>query len=113
MSEVKEKEKTYNPFQLFEAHEGDVPSSFVQRRRVSAALKQMTQKLIRVEASDSQLEEWATKLEALQQEMAGFSQLDPKQASQKLFSGKTTAEEVFQMMDYNPVGGLSNPIAPN
>lgn len=112
MSDTDTKEKTYNPFQLFDAHDGPVPASFVQRRRVSAAIRQITAKLIRIDADDDQLSAWADRLETLQQELAEYEQLDTQATSRKLFSGKATASDVFQMMDYNPVGGASNPIAP-
>lgn len=104
--------RTYNPFQLFDAYDEPVPASFVERRRVSQAIKALTEKLIRIEAGDAQLADWADRLEAMAEEAAPFGRLDTKTANRKLFSGQATTADVFQMMDYDPVGGASNPIAP-
>lgn len=112
MSEPAKTPKTYNPFELFKAYDGPVPDSFVERRRVSQALQQLTDKLIRIEANDAQLSDWAARLEALAAEAEPCARLDTKDANRKLFSGRATAEDVFHMMDYDPVGGASNPIAP-
>jgi acyl-coenzyme A thioesterase PaaI-like protein len=112
MSDTNEAVKTYNPFELFQAHEGPVPESFKQRRRVSHALKELTEKLIRIEADDDRLAAWAERLEVVLAEASLCARRDTKDANRKLFSGQATAEDVFHMMDYNPVGGSSNPIAP-
>lgn len=104
--------RTYNPFQLFDAYDEPVPASFVERRRVSQAIRALTEKLIRIEADDALLSAWADHLEAMAEEAAPCGRLDTKAANRKLFSGQATTADVFQMMDYDPVGGASNPIAP-
>lgn len=105
-------EKTYNPFELFKAHDGPVPETFVHRRRLAAAFKRLNNQLIRIEADDEVLANWAGRLETLLAETEAFAQKDTKDANRKLFTGKATAEDVFYMMDYAPVGGPSNPVAP-
>jgi len=105
-------EKTYGPFQLLKAHEDGTPESFVVRRRVAEAMRELADRLIRTEASDEQLGAWAQSLEAILAEAKPCERRDTRAANKKLFTGQATASDVFDMMDYDPMGGLSNPISP-
>ncbi len=42
-----------------------VPSDFVQRRRISAAMQTLAERLIRAEADEATLAAWAEQLEAM------------------------------------------------
>ena len=104
--------KTFGPFQLLAAHQGEVPETFRVRRRVSEAMHRLAERLIRVDADDAALNDWAGRLEQLLADVGEPPRRDTRAANRKLFSGQASAEDVFDMMDYDPVGGLSNPIAP-
>ena len=106
-------EKTFGPFELQKAYNNEpVPEDFVQRRRISAAMQTLAQRLIRAEADTATLEQWAQQLESVVEAVGTPEQRDTRAANRKLFTGAATAEDIFHMMDYDPVGGPSNPIAP-
>lgn len=105
-------EKTYGPFELLAAHQSEVPEDFVARRRIAAAMQQLSERLIRAEADTGSLDSWATRLEKLVADVGTPERRDTRAANRRMFSGKATARDIFDMMDFDPVGGLSNPIAP-
>ncbi|PKM22986.1 MAG: PaaI family thioesterase [Gammaproteobacteria bacterium HGW-Gammaproteobacteria-14] len=105
-------EKTWGPFELLQAHQSDVPETFVIRRRIAAAMQQLSERLIRVDAEDAELENWAVTLEQLLAQVGEPSRRNTRDANRRLFTGQASSFDVFDMMDYDPVGGLSNPIAP-
>lgn len=105
-------EKTYGPFELLAAHKQTVPETFVQRRRIAAAMQTLSERLIRIEAADDDLSRWADQLEALVGDVGERPRRDTRVANRKLFGGQASAADIFDMMDYDPMGGLSNPISP-
>lgn len=105
-------EKTFGPFELLSAHKGDVPATFLERRRIAAAMQTLSEKLIRIEAEDADLSAWADQLEALVERVGDRPRRDTRIANRKMFTGQATAADIFDMMDYDPMGGLSNPISP-
>ena len=59
-------EKTFGPFELQKAYKTEpVPSDFAQRRRISAAMQLLAERLIRAEADEATLAGWAAQLEAM------------------------------------------------
>lgn len=105
-------EKTFGPFELLAAHQGEVPTDFVARRRIAAAMQQLSERLIRAQASPAELEQWAGALEQIAETVGQPERGDTRSANRRLFSGAATAGDVFDMMDFDPAAGLSNPIAP-
>jgi acyl-coenzyme A thioesterase PaaI-like protein len=105
-------EKTFGPFELLAAHKSSPPGDFDQRRRIAAAAQRLNDALIRIEAGPEELEDWAGRLEALADQVEGHERRSSRDANRKLFTGQATAADVYDMMDYDAVGGLSNPIAP-
>jgi hypothetical protein len=105
-------EKKWGPFELLSAHDSQVPETFVIRRRIAAAMQQLSERLIRVEAGDADLQQWATTLEGLLETVGHPARRNTREANRRLFTGQASTFDVFDMMDYDPVGGLSNPIAP-
>ncbi|KAF0809357.1 hypothetical protein A167_01949 [Alcanivorax sp. S71-1-4] len=105
-------DKTFGPFELLAAHKGEVPADFVARRRIAAAMQQLSERLIRAEASQADLEHWAGTLEQLAETVGTPERRDTRAANRRMFSGAATAGDIFDMMDFDPAGGLSNPISP-
>lgn len=105
-------EKKWGPFELVSAHNAEPPASFLIRRRIAAAMQQLSERLIRVDAADADLERWATTLEKLVEQVGTPARRNTREANRRLFTGQASTYDVFDMMDYDPVGGLSNPIAP-
>ena len=105
-------DKTWGPFELLAAHRGQVPHSFVERRRIAAAMRTLAEQMIRVEASDDQLRDWAAQLESLVAAVGAPPRRNTRDANRRLFSGQASSFDVFDMMDYDPMGGRSNPISP-
>jgi len=105
-------EKTFGPFELLSAHKGEVPETFLERRRIAAAMQALSERLIRIEADDSDLADWADQLESLVARVGDRQRRDTRAANRKMFTGQATATDIFDMMDYDPMGGLSNPISP-
>ncbi|MCK0537817.1 PaaI family thioesterase [Alcanivorax quisquiliarum] len=105
-------EKTFGPFELLAAHKGDVPANFIAHRRIAAAMQQLAERLIRAEASQAELEQWAAALEQLAETVGQPERRDTRAANRRVFSGAATAADIFDMMDFDPAGGLSNPVSP-
>lgn len=105
-------EKKYGPQQLLEAHREQVPEDFVQRRRIAAAMQTLSERLIRMEADHGELEDWAAQLEGLVEQVGERPRRSAKEANRRMFHGQATLGDIFDMMDFDPVGGASNPIAP-
>ena len=106
-------EKKWGPFELVSAHNAEPPASFLIRRRIAAAMQQLSERLIRVEADDADLELWASSLESLLEQVGTPPRRNNRDANRRLFSGQASTFDVFDMMDYDPVSGLANPIAPH
>jgi len=106
-------EQTYGPFELLSAHKEDAPGDFGERRRIAAAAQRLHDALIRIEAEPAELSDWADRLEQLADDVEGHERRETRPANRALFSGQAAARDIFDMMDYDPVGGLSNPIAPH
>ena len=105
-------EKTFGPFELLAAHKGDVPADFIAHRRIAAAMQQLSERLIRAEASQAELEQWAAALEQVAETVGQPERRDTRAANRRVFSGAATADDIFDMMDFDPAGGLSNPVSP-
>lgn len=105
-------QKTFGPFELLAAHKGEVPADFLPRRRIAAAMQTLSARLIRADADQAALEDWAGVLEALVEQVGTPARRDTRDANRRMFSGRATAGDIFDMMDFDPVGGQSNPIAP-
>ena len=106
-------EKTYGPFELRNAYTSEpVPEDFVQRRRIAEAIRTLSERLIRVEADNATLAGWAGQLETLLETVGEPARRDSRDANRKLFTGAATIGDLYHMMDYDPVGGGANPIAP-
>lgn len=105
-------DKKYGPFELLAAHQETPPESFQVRRRLAAALRDLSEHLIRSEANDDILADWAGRAEQILSEAATFDRRDTRDANRKLFTGQASAADVFDMMDYDPMGGLANPVSP-
>lgn len=106
-------EKTFGPFQLRQAYKNEpVPADFVQRRRISAAMQTLAERLVRVDVAEGQLADWADHLENLVAQVGEPARRDSRTANRNLFTGSATIDDIFHMMDYDPVGGPANPVAP-
>jgi len=105
-------EKTYGPFELLAAHQQTPPASFTVRRQLASALRELSEQLIRTQADDAQLADWTAQAQALLAQARTYERRDTRAANKKLFTGQAGASDVFDMMDYDPMGGLSNPVSP-
>lgn len=105
-------EKTYGPFELLAAHQQTPPASFDVRRQLAASLRALSERLVRIDADDQQLLRWAQTAQLMLDQASTFERRDTRAANKKLFTGQASASDVFDMMDYDPMGGLSNPISP-
>ena len=98
-------EKTFGPFELQKAYNNEpVPADFIERRRISAAMQTLAERLIRAEGDIDTLSGWADQLEALVATVGEPARRDTRAANRKLFTGSATTEDIFHMMDYDPVG---------
>ena len=106
-------EKTFGPFELQKAYSTEpVPDDFVLRRRISTAMRTLSERVIRAEVDQATLQHWAEQLEAVVATVGEPERRDSKQANRKLFTGAATIEDLYHMMDFDPVSGGANPIAP-
>ena len=105
-------DENFGPHQLLQAHLGEPPEDFVERRRIAAAMQELAARVVRMEAQPSELRDWAEQLEGLVEQIGEREQRSAKDANRRMFSGKASLRDIFDMMDFDPVGGFSNPIAP-
>ena len=88
-------EKTFGPFELQKAYQTEpVPSDFAQRRRISAAMQLLAERLIRAEADEATLAGWAEQLEAMVETVGTPERRDTRDENRKLFTGKATADDI-------------------
>lgn len=85
---------------------------FVVRRRIGAALKQITDRMVRAEASLPDLEAIARGLEDVAEKTAGFSRRSQAGIYEKFFSRTASRQDVLDILDYEIFTGLSTPISP-
>ena len=104
--------KVYGPQNLVDAHILEPPLQFVAHRRIAAAMQHISAGIIRADATTEELSDWADVLEQLAADMGGRSQRDARAANRRLMAGEASYEDIFDMMDFDPVSGASNPIAP-
>ena len=103
---------TFGPHQLLQVHRQQVPGDFPARRRIADAMRTLSERLIRMEADPGELEDWAGQLEALVEQIGERPRRTAKDANRRMFSGQASRADIFDMMDFDPVDGRSNPIAP-
>lgn len=87
-------------------------AEYVVRRRIGAALKQVTERMVRCDASMADLEAIAAELEAVAARTAGFGRRSQSAIYQKFFSRTASHNEVLDILDYEIFTGLSTPISP-
>lgn len=85
---------------------------YVIRRRIGAALKQVTDQMVRCDASPEELAEVAGQLEAVAARTAGYGRRSQGKIYEKFFSRTATQQDVLDILDYEIFTGLSTPISP-
>jgi acyl-coenzyme A thioesterase PaaI-like protein len=93
-------------------HEVEAPGAWGATRRIGAALRELTDRLVRVDASQQSstatLEEVAAQLEA---QVASLKAL-PAEDTRTAVRENTYLARSSQLMDRQPIIGLINPVAP-
>jgi len=105
-------EQVYGPQNLVDAQTLQPPPEFAEYRRIAAAMQRISASIIRADATSGELAQWADVLEGLAVDMSGRSQRDARAANRRLMAGEASHQDMFDMMDFDPVSGASNPIAP-
>lgn len=85
---------------------------YVVRRRIGDALKRITDKMVRCEATPDELESVAAQLEAVAAKTDGFGRRSQSDIYARMFARTATRQDVLDIVDYEIFTGLSTPISP-
>lgn len=85
---------------------------YVVRRRIGEALKQVTDRMVRCDASMADLEAIAVDLEAVAAKTGGFGRRSQAAIYEKFFSRTASRQDVLDILDYEIFTGRSTPISP-
>jgi len=86
----------------------DADAMLLEKRRAGEALRRIIDGLITKHPGEEEMSSLATRLEALAD---AFSSM-PEKTSRSGFANRMTAEDVRDFIEFSPLTGLSNPIAP-
>lgn len=106
-------ERRFGVCDWIEAYEGDVPPSFLLRRRVAEKLAAVGEQLVRADVDDATLTAWLSALENLPLPLSGVPAVSQASLGQRLVATQATAHDVLMNFDYDAASGLSNPAAPD
>lgn len=90
----------------------EATEEYVIRRRIGAALKQITDRMIRADASSADLEFVAAALESVAEKTGGFGRRSQAGIYERFFDRTATHQDVLDIVDYEIFTGLSTPISP-
>lgn len=85
---------------------------YVVRRRIGAALKQITDRMVRADAPQAELESIAAELEAVAARTSAFGRRSQAAIYEKFFSRTASHQDVLDILDYEIFTGRSTPISP-
>ena len=89
--------------------EGDTPTPvLIQKRRLSAAMRQVIERLVTTDAPEAELRVAAERIE----QYAEHLRTHPKRTHLEGFAETANAGDVHGFFDYSPLIGLSNPLSP-
>jgi hypothetical protein len=94
---------------------GEPPAAndeYLVRRRIGAALKQITERMIRADAAAEDLEAIAATLETVAEKSAGFARRSQSGIYERFFARTASHQDVLDILDYEIFTGLSTPISP-
>jgi len=86
----------------------DADAMLLEKRRAGAALRRIIDGLITKHPGEEEMSSLAARLEALAD---AFSSM-PEKTSRTSFANRMTAEDLRDFIEFSPLTGLSNPIAP-
>lgn len=85
---------------------------YLVRRRIGAALKDITDRMVRCDAGVDVLEAIAAELEATAAKTSGFGRRSQSAIYQKFFARTASRQDVLDILDYEIFTGRSTPISP-
>lgn len=85
---------------------------YVLRRRIGAALKQITDRMVRADTGMADLEAVAKDLEAIAERAGTFGRRSQAAIYERFFERTATHQDVLDILDYEIFTGLSTPISP-
>lgn len=85
---------------------------YVVRRRIGEALKAITDRMVRCDAPQAELEEIAAQLEAVAARAAGYGRRSQQAIYERFFSRTASQQDVLDILDYEIFTGRSTPISP-
>ena len=86
----------------------EADATMLEKRRAGAALRRIIDGIITKQPGEEEMSSLAARLEAI---AVAFSSM-PEKTSRSGFANKMTAEDVRDFVEFSPLTGLSNPIAP-
>lgn len=108
-------EPNEKPWHLSDIAIGEPPAptpEYVLRRRIGTAIKNLTERMIRVDMPVDTLGEIAGQLEALAERCGEFPRRPQMKNYERLYLGTATRRDVLDVLDYEIFTGLSTPISP-
>ena len=91
--------KRYGISDIWTAADLPVGERHRQSRRIATALNRLMDHLIRIDADEQQLSDFADRFEALEQDLAQFNRLDSAQMFSRFMQGEGSSEDVMNVVD--------------
>lgn len=104
-----------NAYGLGDFRIGEPPEAtpeYAVRRRIGAALKEVTDRMVRCDAPQAELEAIAAKLEEVAAGMRGYGRRSQSSIYQRFFDRTASVDDVLDILDYEIFTGLSTPLSP-
>ncbi len=85
--------------------------SHLKRRQLAKSLQNIATHIVRMDATDEELEAYSQQVEVLEQRLANHSKIDSASMFQKIFTGQASCDELLLEHDYTILSGKASAIA--
>ncbi|MCH8544254.1 MAG: PaaI family thioesterase [Alcanivorax sp.] len=114
-SEMVDSQSTDRQYGFFDTPVGEPPPPTPEseaRREIAAALRQITERLVRLDADEAALRGYATRFRALADELAVLPRKRQEPIFRRLLAGQGSRQDVLDIMDHEIMTGLATPLSP-
>jgi hypothetical protein len=112
VSTVSSSEETYGFQDLLERMEQIKPSEVFQKRRdIAESLQSIASSIIRMDADEAELNDYASRLKQLEEALAGHGKVDTGEIFKRMINGEARADDVLMGHDYSILNGKSSAVA--
>ncbi len=105
-------QRTYSLKDWCQALEQPASESFQLRQHIASELAQINQALLRIDATEAELEDLLAQVRAFRETLPSFQKTASAVPSKAIADGLADQDDVYMAFDYDALIGNSNPAAP-